>query len=82
MKQDVDEVVCTGIKAEELAIEHMGQPGKRVPIESVGIDKGPNKSPPRQTVANSWTVKDIVVIVVLNEVKMSSRPIENKSQHG
>jgi hypothetical protein len=80
MKQDVDEVMCSGIQAEELAIEHVGQPGDRVPIKRMSIDERPNDSPPGQTGADSWIVEDVIVIVVLNEVEVSSGPIEKARQ--
>ena len=44
VKQDVDDVMCAGVETEQFAIQHVRQPGQRMPIAGVAAAERPPQS--------------------------------------
>jgi hypothetical protein len=64
----------------ELNIEHVRQPRKWMPIAGVKRAERPAHVWPRQTAEGVWIVRNVLGIIVENEITPQHRP-KNK-QHG
>src|SRR5713101_5501382 len=61
----------------ELAIEHVGNHRKRMPVGRNGVAEGPGHPVPRETYGYLRVLRDVFRVVVVNEV-VSERLPENK----
>ena len=60
---------AAGIQSVELAVEHVGEPGQRVPVADGAISQRPAKSLPSQTLLDNWIRIDIDGVVVVDKVE-------------
>ena len=72
VEQNADEMVHRGVLAEELAIEHVREPGERVPIAGVASGEGPFDVFPFQAALNVRVGGDVIRIVVIDKVVAKS----------
>jgi hypothetical protein len=62
------------IKAVNLAVQHVGNPGQRMPVGRMDVGKSPDDSLGSQTQGNLGVFEDIFVIVKINELIMTCLP--------
>ena len=67
VKQQVDQVMARRLQPEQLAVQHVGNPGQRMPVGLLAVQpsKGPTQALPRQPGLNLRIVGDIIRIVVI-----------------
>ena len=73
MDERVYEQMATGLKTEDLAVEHMGEPGERMPACGMKRREGPSDPVQGQAVDDHRVVPDVVIVVVVDEL-MGSGP--------
>lgn len=66
---------ATGFDAENLGIEHVGNPRERMPIGSVKMGEGPRDALKGETARDHRIVADVFGVVVIDEVKSVHLPI-------
>src|SRR4051812_19426010 len=67
------------IQPKQLAVQHMRKPGEGMPVEGMRIHERPYESPARQTVPHHRIVEVVNVVVVLNKIEVTHRPISCQS---
>src|SRR5215216_5347995 len=77
-----NEMMRAGAQAEELAVEHVGQPCERVPIARVSGCECPRYAIPGQAGLDVGIGGDVITIVVVYKVVVSDGPKENKGKQG
>ena len=68
VEEDIGEVMAAGIQPVKLAVEHVGEPGQRMPVADVAISKRPLNSPPTQALADLGIVVHISRIIVVDKL--------------
>ncbi len=77
VQQHIHQVMRAGIHTEQLAIEHMGHGGKRMPVLRMHVGERPDNAVPIQTGEHVHVVCDVERIVVVDELMM-----KRLSKHG
>src|SRR5262249_21556171 len=67
MNQGVNQQVATRIQVEEVAIDHMGDPGKRMPVSLVKSRECPSESRKRNAAIHHWIILDVHTIIESDE---------------
>ena len=80
MKQHVLVVMKRRVGAEELEIERMRQPGKRMPVCRIAVSEGPEHGARRQAILNVRIVGDVVRVVEIEEGMTMDRRVERKAR--
>src|SRR5580658_1924069 len=78
MDREVGEVMRPGVKPEELAIEHVGEPRQRKPVAGKGMREGPRHAAPRDSLPYVGVVRDVDGIVIIDEAETQNLPIGRK----
>ena len=78
MEGDVDHMRATGVEAENLTVEHVRDPGERVPVIGLAVHKRPFYAGPSEAGANGGVVVNVVVVVVSHELEMARGPINGE----
>src|ERR1035437_2209509 len=73
MNEQAAEVVPPGVQTKYLAVQHVRQPGERVPVAHFRAAKGPLHARPGEASAHVAVVGDIEVVIVIDEVIAQSR---------
>ena len=81
VEQDIGKMMAAGVQSVKLAVQHMGKPGQRVPVEAVDMGKRPAKSLPGQTLLNDRVLIHIHVVVVSDKV-VPQRLAEDQPDNG
>src|SRR5205814_5901876 len=76
------EVVARGVEAEELAIEHVRQPGQRVPVGRLQGGEGPGHRLRVQTRLDVGVAEDVLVVVVVHEAVAVNGGVHDQGDHG
>src|SRR5690242_17995008 len=66
------------LQPKERAIEHVRQPGQRMPIRNLEGCEGPLHPRPGKAVLHHHVLGDVKVIVVVDEVMMGGRVIDDQ----
>ena len=82
MKQNAGEVMPGWIQPKELAIQHVRNPGHRVPVTGMAGGKGPSERRPGQACLDVRIFCDIGLVIVIQECMIKSRRKDSKSDHG
>src|SRR5438874_4440028 len=69
MEQNVCEMMAAGIQSKQLAIEHVRNRRKRMPVSANDVRKCPTDSVNAQTPRNLGILVDVIRIVEINERK-------------
>ena len=80
MQQHVGEVMSTSVTPVDLVIEHVREPGKRMPIIGMTACKRPNHSVRRETTGDLRIVINIYRVIIINEV-VTKRPPEDQPRN-
>jgi len=70
------------IQAEQFHVEHMGQPGKGMPVGGMKRGDGPEKPFERQALVNHHVGRYIHVIIEVDEVIVQSWPVNSDRYRG
>ena len=68
MKQNVSQMMSPGLESVELAIQHVRDRGKRMPVGRVNMGEGPLDIARGETADYSWIIVNVRTIVVVHEV--------------
>lgn len=82
MEQHVREMMSGGIQAEELAIQHVGNPRQREPIGRMAVSERPDDPFPGYTASDMIVGGDITEIVPVEECKLADRQINQDRDNG
>jgi hypothetical protein len=78
MDRQIHQEMVTGLKTEQLAVDHMGNPGERVPVRHAGKGKSPPQVWQIQPAVDMSVFSDIFVVVKIEELMMSDLCIRKK----
>ena len=67
MQQNADKMMARGIQAEQLAIEHVGDPSERVPVGNIESSERPTNVLKREAGLNVRIKSDVRIVIVVNE---------------
>src|SRR5579863_4005344 len=81
MKQNIVEVMAGRIQSVDLTIQGVGQPGQRVPILCVACVERPEKDLPTQSRMDDLIVRDIILIVEIDERVAHRWAIKSRSDN-
>jgi len=72
MPKNIDQMLRTRVHPEDLAIEHMRNRSKRMPVLGMDMRERPTNPVPAQSRAHVWVVVDVKRIVIVDELMMKS----------
>lgn len=78
MKERIHQMLGSGIHSKELAIQHVRQPGDRVVVINVDIDKGPLDAIPGDPISNGLVFEHVIGIIILHEIVVPDGPKEGE----
>jgi hypothetical protein len=64
------------VQPEELHVEHVGEPGERVPVRHVRAEEGPGGSLQGEALAHDLISEDVGVVVAVDELEATHTPVE------
>jgi hypothetical protein len=67
VKHKIGKVMAGRIQSVKLTIQRMGKPGERMPILCISGIKGPDENLPIQSHVEDGIIRDIVLIVEIDE---------------
>ena len=70
-----------GVQTEKLNVDHMRQPGERVPVVDVGGGKGPDKAVQGQPPPDDRIIGDIVVVIEADEAVIDHPAVDDQRQN-
>ena len=76
VKEEIDEVMKAGVKAEKADIEHVGEPRQRVPVRRGECREGPPDSLPRESLPDDGIVRHVERIVIIDEAEIPDLPVD------
>ena len=68
VEHQVGQMMARRLQTEELAIQHMGDPGQRVPVAGVHMGKRPNDSIQFEAAGDRRVFEDVIAVVEINEL--------------
>ena len=68
MQQNVGRVMPTGVEAVDLAVEHVRQPGQRMPVGDVDVREDPRGAADRQAGGDVRILVDVLIVVEIHEL--------------
>ena len=80
VQQDIVQMVPAACEAEELAVEHVRNPGHREPVGSVARGQRPFQSLRGQSLADVHVAGGVIRIVVVDEVEVANLRVDRKSR--
>src|ERR1700690_3000740 len=81
MEEQTVRMVAHRVQVEQLDVEHVGKPGKRMPVTGMKGREGPDEPLQRQPLADYHVRGDIIGVVVIDEPIMQHRPVNRDSQY-
>jgi len=75
MKADIDPMMRRGAIAEHLAIEHVRQPGQRMPVTRVKSGESPLEADWAEAQENSRIICDVLVVIEVKKPGVVYRPV-------
>ena len=82
MDQHVHEQVPAGIQTKELAVQHMREPGERMPVGGVKRGEGPGNSVQRQAAGDHGIVPDVKRVIEIDELVTDDLAVNRERDHG
>src|SRR6267143_2479727 len=77
VEQDIGEMMSCRIQTEDLAVQHVGDPGHWMPVGSVEVSERPNGAVDRQTSGDLEVLEHVIDIINVHEI-VAKRLAENK----
>ena len=78
MNKEVYQVMPAGLRSEHLNVQHMGQPGNRMPVAGLVGGKRPDDTLDRQAVLYVGIFTDIFIVIVVNKFIVLYLPVDGK----
>ena len=78
VKKEVDLVMSSRVEPEPLNIEHVGEPGQRMPVAVFERAEGPPDSLQAQAVADDRILYDVLVVIISNEFETAYLPVDRR----
>ena len=66
------------IQAEQFAVQHVREPGERVPVAEVPVVEGPFHATPRETGLDGRVLGDVIAVVIDDEGVAARRQIRQQ----
>jgi hypothetical protein len=82
VEEDIGEMVANGIFAIKLPVDHVGDPGERVPVGGVEGVEGPTDALRVYTLMDRGVIDDIDVVVVDEEIVRAHSAIGKDGDRG
>ena len=82
MNERVHEQMPTGIETKELAVEHMREPGERMPVRGVKSSESPGNPFQRQAAADHGIVPDVKIVIQADELMTDHLAVNRESDNG
>lgn len=79
VEQDVGEVMAPGIETEHVGIDHVGDPGERVPVEVIVGEESPLEAGSGEAAIDVAVEEDVEIVVEVNEAVGGGAP-ENEER--
>ncbi len=79
MDERVHEQVRAGVQPEELAVNHMRQPGERMPVGGVKGGEGPGNPFQRQAADDHRVVPDVEIVIEVDELMTDHLRVDRES---
>src|SRR5436190_942685 len=80
VKQNAGQVMSPGFQAKQLAIQHMGQPGQRMPVAYFIIAESPAQALRSETALDMNVGGHIKAVIVVNELVSNRRQVGRQNQ--
>jgi hypothetical protein len=82
MKDDIRPMVAAGIGPKQLPVQHMRNPGKRVPVAAAfHVPEGPDQPFHSQPCLNMYIISNINRIIVVDEPVIANRLVADQNHH-
>ena len=78
METKIHQVMPPGIKAKNMAVEHMGNPRQRMPVAGIPAGKCPGHPGPGQTGNDMEIIGDVLGIIKVDELVAGDGPITDQ----
>jgi hypothetical protein len=75
VEKKIGGMVSGGVEAVELAIEHVGEPGQRMPVAGVAGGKSPTPALQAETALDHEVLSHIVRVVEVKELAVADLPV-------
>jgi hypothetical protein len=82
MQRYVDQMQRAGVGAEQLHVEHVREPGERVPIAQQAGGEGPARAVEGKAAAHDGVFADVARVVVLDEAVPVGLRVDGEDQAG
>src|SRR5438046_3004829 len=82
VQQDIDEDVPAGVETEELDVDHMRDPGERMPVRRVHRGGGPGDVRDRQSAVDVIVLDHVVGIIEADEWVMEALRVDDHYDEG
>ena len=80
MKQNAAEMMAGRIQSEELAVQHVRDSRKGMPVPNLGREKCPDQTVASHPRGDLWVFVDVFLVVVLNKGMTERLPKNNPGQ--
>ena len=78
VQQDAPEVMAARVEAEELDVDHVGDPGERLPVEVADVGEGPREPLAREPPQHVLVLRHVARVVVVDEVPEEGAPVDGE----
>ena len=78
MKDEIGDMVSSGMKTIKLIIDHEGQPGQRKPESTLYRAEGPKNAFPCQSGPDMIVIGDIDAVIKIDEIKLTHLPVDSQ----
>ncbi|MHC4158531.1 MAG: hypothetical protein ACYSSO_05570 [Planctomycetota bacterium] len=82
VKEQISQVMPVGVKAEEVTVEDMAEPGQGVPVFGMRGGEGPNNRLTGQAGDEVGVLGYVFIVIIVDELIFSDRLKGNKSGEG
>src|SRR5262249_42316151 len=82
MERNIHKMVHARFNAEDLAIEHVGEPGERMPVEQVHAGERPGNRMGSQTRLYERILCEVQVVVEIDKIEPARRSVQEGNQEG
>jgi hypothetical protein len=80
MQNDASDVMASRLQPVDLAIEHVREPGQRMPIAGIRPGEGPAHSVPAKACHDLWISPDVIRVVEADELKENRRCVDGNNR--
>ena len=78
VEQDIGQMMAAGAQSVKLAVQHMGNPGQRMPVGGMDVGERPDDPLERQSPGDFRVIIHVIVVVVIDKVVPQRLPENGK----